>query len=156
MRTALVVILVAILTSILIWGCGPSQVQDRQQEIREKRRVNADEAVAERRREEAEREHSEAVVAAFHEWLLHATREPGDGTPTYETSITHVSFEGETLILELSATGTRGAVELCRLTLNDWPERTDLGVMEIQIVSSRDGSTLARSVPLANGSQVCE
>lgn len=83
-------------------------------------------------------------------------REPDHEPRTYENSLTHVSLQGETLVVGLSVADPQAAVELCQLTLDGWSDRTKHGVLEIQVVSSDDGSTLARSVYLATGAHVCE
>ena len=156
MRRALVGLLVAVLGFVLMASCGPSEVQDRQEEIREQRRIAADEATTEKRLEEERRERTEAAAPSYRLWFMHAMREPSSEPREYENSLEHVSLRGETLVLGLSLADTEAAMELCDISLKAWPEREKYGVSEIMVVFTGDGSTLAQSIQLSTGAHVCQ
>ena len=156
MRRALIGLLIVVAAFILTGSCRPSEVQERQEEIREQRRIAADEAVIEKRREEGERARTEAAVPAYREWFMHAMREPSPEPRKYENALEHVSLQGETLVLGLSLADTEAAIGLCDISLRAWPEREKYGVSEIMVVFTGDGSTLTQSIHLSTGAHVCQ
>jgi hypothetical protein len=156
MRRALVRLLIAVPACVLVGSCGPSEVQDRQEAIREHGRTAANDAVAEIRREEGEREQTYAAVPNYREWFMHAMREPSLDPRKYENALEHVSLQDKTLVLGLSVDDTGAAIELCNLSLKAWSERQKFGVSEIQVVFTGDGSTLAQSIHQSTGAHVCQ
>jgi hypothetical protein len=156
MRKALIGLLIAVPTLFLFGSCGPSVVEERQEETREQQRIAANDAVAEKRREEGERERTDAASAAFHEWFIHAKRALRHEPRKYDTALESVSLRGETLVLALSIADTEAAIELCDFTLKEWSDRARYGVSEILVVSVDDDSTLAQSTHLADGARVCQ
>ena len=155
-KRAFLFLLIAVPAFVLVGGCGPSELQDRQEEIREQRRIAADEAVIEKRREEGERARTEAAVPAYREWFMHAMREPSPEPRKYENALEHVSLQGETLVLGLSLADTEAAIGLCDISLRAWSEREKYGVSEIMVVFTGDGSTLTQSIHLSTGAHVCQ
>lgn len=83
-------------------------------------------------------------------------REPSPEPRKYENDLEHVSIQGETLVLGLSAADTEAAIELCDISLRAWPEREKYGVSEIMVVFAGDGSTLTQSTHLSTGAHVCQ
>jgi hypothetical protein len=156
MRGTPVVLLIAAPMLVLIGGCGPSDVENRQEKIREQQRMEADQALAEKRREQEEHARVGAAAAEFREWLMHLQSDPTVPVRMNEETFDGVSLHGETLVLVLSTAKKDEAVELCNLVLTGWGDRETHGVDEIQVVSVDDGSTLARSTHLSTGAHVCE
>ena len=155
-RRALVGLLIVVAAFVLTGSCRPSEVQERQEEIREQRRIAADEAVTEKRLEEEERERTMVAAPSYREWFMHTMREPSLEPRNYENALEHVSLRGETLVLGLSVADTEAAIELCDISLKAWSEREKLGVSEIMVVFTGDGSTLAQSIHLSTGAHVCQ
>jgi hypothetical protein len=155
-KRAFLVLLIAVPAFVLVGGCGPSELQNRQEEIREQRRIAADEAVIEKRREEGERARTQAAVPAYRVWFMHAMREPSPEPRKYENALEHVSLQGETLVLGLSVDDAGAAIELCDFTLKTWSEREKYAVSEILVVFTGDGSTLTQSIHLSTGAHVCQ
>jgi hypothetical protein len=156
MRRASVVLLIAVPMLVFIGGCDQSDVETRQEKIREQRRMEADQALAEKRREEEEHAEAGDAAAAFREWLMHLQSDPTVPVRMTEGTFDEVSLHGETLVLVLSTANEDEAVELCNFVLTGWEDRETHGVNEIQVVSVDDESTLARSTHLPTGAHVCE
>ena len=149
-------LLIAVPMLLPIGGCGPTDVETRQDKIREQQRMEADQALAEKRREEEECARAGATAAEFREWLMHLQSDPAVPVRMNEETFDEVSLHGETLVLALSTAKMDEAVELCSFVLTGWGDRETHGVNEIQVVSVDDGSTLARSTHLSTGAHVCE
>ncbi|MEJ2580914.1 MAG: hypothetical protein P8127_04625 [Acidobacteriota bacterium] len=155
MKRALVSLMVAGPILLIVGGCGPSGEELRQEEIREQARVGAERAVEDKRRDEMEREKTAAAVAAYHEWFMHAMREPSPRPRKYENAVEHVSLQDRTLVIGLSIDDKEAAIGLCDLTLEEWSDRVRHGVSKILVVSAGDGSKLAESFGTSAGTQVC-
>ena len=155
MKRAFLSLIVAAPSLLIVGGCGPSEEGLRQEEFREQTRVEAERAVEDKRREEMEREQMDTAVAAYHEWFMHAMREPSGQPRKYENALEQVSLRDETLVLGLSTDDKEAAIELCDLTLEEWPDREQHGVSKILVVSTGDGTTLAESLETSTGAQMC-
>lgn len=155
MKRAFVSLIIAGPLLLTFGGCGPSEEEVRQEELRDQARIEAERAVEDKRREEMEREQTDAAVAAYHEWFMHAMREPGSQPRKYEHDLEHVSLQGKTLVLGLSSDDKEAAIELCSLTIEEWSDRVRHGVSKILVVSTGDGSTLAESFGKSTGTQEC-
>jgi hypothetical protein len=156
MKRAFVSLIVAVPLLLTVGGCGPSKEEVRQEELREQARIAAERAVEDKRRDEMEREQTDAAVAAYHEWFMHAMREPSSQPRKYEHDLEHVSLRDRTLVLGLSSDDKEAAIELCEFTIEEWSDRVRHGVSKILVVSAGDGSTLAESFGTSSGTQVCQ
>ena len=155
MRRAVISLIVAVPLSVIVGSCGPSEGELGQEEIREQKRAEAERVVGAKRLEEMEREQKDAAVAAYHEWFMHAMREPSTQPRKYKDALEHVALEDTTLVLGVSTNDRETAIELCDFTLEDWSERVRHGVSKILVVSAADGSTLAESFDTPTG-KMCQ